>query len=314
MRTILIPEKGRAVFKDNDRPVCSDTGVIIQTLYSGLSNGTERNFLLGANYGAGFPRYPGYQILGRIVERGAAVTAWNLDDLVFCANVGPGHWEYVTAEADSLLVKLHEDDDLEAMALLAIATVAYRNTVRLNLKVGERALIIGGGVIGQIAAQTAKLSGVETTLVAGEPDKLDAARACGVDHVMNRHDADHLDQLEAAKPWDAILETSGADILDTLIGRTWDEGLFADEGRLALVAGRDTISYNSNAAQGSALAIYQSAHFNLAQLRKVTELVRTGVLHIRPLIKDVVPIEEALDIYTQLYEKPSSLFGTVFKW
>lgn len=313
MKTILIPEKGRAVFDDMPKPNCSETGILIKTLYSGLSNGTERNFLVGGNYGKGFPRHPGYQILGEIVECGTRVSKFKVGDIVFCANTGYGHWEYLPAEEDSLLVKMKPDDDLAAMSLLAIASVAYRNAMRLQIEKGDKVLVFGGAVIGQIAGQVAQNCGAKVTLVAGSPDKLKAAVSSGF-RILDRNSADFNQQLEAGKPWDAAMETSGADVLDTIIGVGWGNGLLAYEGRLALVAGRDKVTYDSNAAQGSALLTFQSAHFKQHHLDTVTEEVRKGSLKLRSLITREVSIDKAPTIYEQLYKAPSSLFGTVFKW
>lgn len=314
MRAIYIPEKGKTIFDDREKPVCTDTGIIIKTMYSGLSNGTERNVLMGGNYGGGFPRYPGYQIIGEVVECGAKVSKFSLGDIVYCANTGFGHGEFVPAEQGSLLIKLKENDDLEVMSLLAIASVAYRNTMRLNVKHDERVIVYGGAVIGQVAAQVAQNCGAKVTLIAGDPDKLAGARDCGIYAVWNRHEKDFEEKLQSGKPWDCCLETSGADVLETIIGTSWGGGLLAYEGRLALVAGRDTISYSSNAAQSKALLLFQSAHFKQPHLEKVAAQVRSGKIKIKPLIKDTVPIDDAIAIYDRLRDDRSSLFGTVFKW
>mgnify|MGYP001083853126 CR=1 FL=1 len=314
MRTICYPEKGKVAFEEKAKPVCHSTGVLIKTHYSGLSNGTERNVMMGGNYGGGYPCCPGYQVLGEVVERGREVTHFEVGDLVYCANCGFGHWEYLPAEANSLLVKLEASDDLEVMSLLAIVCVAYRNTIRLKIEPGERALVFGGGVIGQVAAQVAKLNGAEVTLVAGEKDKLEAARALGIDHVLDRHAADFEVRLREMAPWNTVLETSGADVLDLIIGVDWSGGLVANEGRIALVAGRGQITYSSNAAQGRALTLVQSAHFRQEHLDAVVRLVRNGEIRLRPLLREVVEIEDAIAVYERLRDDPSHLLGTVFKW
>lgn len=313
MKAIQIPRPGEVALIDQPRPACPIDGVLIQTLYSGLSNGTERNILTGGNYGGGYPRSCGYQIVGTIVETGPESAGFAVGDTVFCGNTSCGHWEFIPAKASSLLVKLNADDDLAAMSLLAIATVAYRNVKRLALQPGERVLVIGGGVIGQVAGQVAQRAGAEVTLVAGEAAKLDAGRQTGFS-VLDRHDAGYAAALQTKKPWHAVVETSGADILDTVIGVGWGGGLLAYGGRLALVAGRGRISYDSNAAQSRALLMFQSAHFFLEDLQAVAGLVRAGEIHLRPLITQEVSIDEAVALYRTLRDRPGDLFGAVFEW
>ena len=43
-------------------------------------------------------------------------------------------------------------------------------------------------------------------------------------------------------------------------------------------------------------------------------MIRSRVLQIGPLIRDVVPIAEAVSIYDRLMNQPGSLPGTVFDW
>lgn len=316
MKVICIPEPGRAILSDGKAPeTCGPSELIIRTLCSGLSNGTERNILMGGNYGGGYPRFPGYQIVGRVETIGERVRSFRLNDLVYCANVGPsfGHKEYIVAHEDSLLIRLEPDDDLTAMSLVAVASVAYRNTLRLRIQKNERVLVFGGGIIGQVSAQVARNCGAEVTLVAGARDKIQAARDCGIG-VINRREPDYIEQLNFAKPWNACLETTGADVLDLIIGRGWEGGLLGYEGRIALVSGRHTVSYDSNAAQSKALMLLQSAHFFQEHLDEVTRQVRSGAISLRPLIKDIVPIADAPRIYDCLRDTPDSLFGVVFNW
>ena len=49
-------------------PVCGPGQVLCETLYSGLTNGTERNVLMGGNYGGRWPYRMGYQNVGRVIE------------------------------------------------------------------------------------------------------------------------------------------------------------------------------------------------------------------------------------------------------
>ena len=58
-----------------------------QTLYSGITNGTERNQLVGGNYATPEDKLPviqgNYQNVGRVVQIGPEVVDLNVGDLVF---------------------------------------------------------------------------------------------------------------------------------------------------------------------------------------------------------------------------------------
>ena len=75
MKGIMFTAKGRTEIIDEEMPVCADNTVLLRTLYSGLSNGTERSFLVGGSYGSGkWPQRIGYQHVAEVVECGSNVS------------------------------------------------------------------------------------------------------------------------------------------------------------------------------------------------------------------------------------------------
>ena len=62
--------------------------VRIRTRYSGITNGTEHNDLVGGNYAHPDDKLPagwGYQIVGNVIELGADVTQLAIGDLVYAS-------------------------------------------------------------------------------------------------------------------------------------------------------------------------------------------------------------------------------------
>ncbi|MGY8826071.1 MAG: hypothetical protein ACKVJG_19395 [Candidatus Latescibacterota bacterium] len=72
------------------------------------------------------------------------------------------------------------------------------------------------------------------------------------------------------------------------------------DARLVLVAGRERVGFNFNAASGRRLATYSTAHFEQSDLEQVLRLAQKGVIHLRELVRDVVPIGEAVSVYDTL--------------
>jgi threonine dehydrogenase-like Zn-dependent dehydrogenase len=120
--------------------------------------------------------------------------------------------------------------------------------------------------------------------------------------------------LSSLAPFSVVLEASGANVLDEIIGATWGAGLIAPRARVLIIAGRDQVTYNFNAAQGHEVAVLHAGHFDQSDLEQVTRHAAAGRLKIRPLIQDVVPISEAPRIYETLRDRPNDLLGTVFIW
>ena|SRR5437867_1815734 len=82
MRGIIFPEKGRAAFREEPTPGCSPGTLLCQSLYTGLTNGTERNVLVGGNYGGSWPARCGYQNVGRVLAVGAGVEGYQPGEII----------------------------------------------------------------------------------------------------------------------------------------------------------------------------------------------------------------------------------------
>jgi 2-desacetyl-2-hydroxyethyl bacteriochlorophyllide A dehydrogenase len=314
MKGIWFVEKGQAAFVDEDRPVCRSNTVLLKTLYSGLSNGTERNKLMGGNYNkGGWPDRIGYQHVSEVIECGAEITKFRVGDVVFTGTY-PGHVPYHVATESDLIIRLPEGMDLQAAALMGVASVSMHDARIANVRVEDKVLVMGGGLIGLFAMQAALVMGAEVTLVDRNPDRLDLARSMGADFVCDNTDERAWKLLADMPPFSVCLECSGADVLDNVIGTRGNKGVLERHARLVLVAGRFETAFNFNAASGRRLVTYSTSHFEQVDLEQVLRLGLKGRLHLKALVRDVVPITEAISVYDTLRDEKQKLLGTVFDW
>ena len=313
MRTITFVEKGRAAFVEEPKPLCVADGLLLRTLYSGVTNGTERNVLLGGNYGGSWPSRCGYQLVSRVIEVGERAADFAVGDIVYTGTF-PGHVEYHTARPADLMVKLPEGCDLQAAALLGVASVPMHDIRRAGVAVDDRVLVVGAGLVGQLAAQAARVVGAEVTICDVDAARLGLAAELGADHCVDVSSEAGKQELRALGPFTVVVECSGADVLGLVIGGAGGAGLIGHRARVLVIAGRHEVTYNFNAAQGAEVAVLHAGHFDQSDLQQVLRHVLKGTIRIRPLIKDVVPIAEALPIYDTLRDNPNELLGTVFVW
>lgn len=312
MQGIMFIEKGQAAFVEEPVPACAPDTVLLQTLYSGLTNGTERNVLMGGNYGGSWPSRCAYQLVSRVIEVGAEITRFAVGDVVFTGTF-PGHVPFHLAKECDLIIKLPEGFDPQAAALLGVASVPMHDIRRAQTTVDDNVLVCGAGLIGQFTAQAARALGAKVTIVDLDDDRLALAKSLGADHALNLGTTEEKARLEALKRFSVVVEASGADVLTDIIGR-WNNGLIAFRGRLLLIAGRFDVTYRFNSGQGAELAILHAGHFDQIDLEHVVRLAAKGTIQIRPLIKDMVPIADAIRIYDILRDTPNALLGTVFAW
>ena len=290
-----------------------------RTLYSGVTNGTERNNMLGGNYSRPdyeLPSNEGYQSVGEVVALGPDVSDLSLGDLVFIgAHTGTqrspaGHVEFVTIAEDDLVLKLPSDIDPVQAALFGMGGVAMRSCRNADLRMGDRLLIVGGaGCIGQMAAQIATVMGARVTIgdVAGR--RLELARAIGAAEEVVDVSGDGWDRHIGEGAFDAVIDFAGVHGMeDKLIMSV------RQQGQVILVAGRWEVNYNFRTGQGQEITIKQNSHFDRDDLQNLCRLVGRGLIQIAPLIQDVLPAAEAPRIYATLRDDSSQLMGTVFEW
>jgi 2-desacetyl-2-hydroxyethyl bacteriochlorophyllide A dehydrogenase len=316
MRGVYFPEKGRAAFRQEPAPTCQPGTVLCQTLYTGLTNGTERNVLMGGNYGGSWPARCGYQNVGWVLAVGEGVQGYQPGEIIFSGDFCQ-HTQFFAAPAtaDRLIVKIPSAVDLRHAALFGVASVALHDVRRAEVRLGERVLVVGAGPVGQFTAQNARAAGAVVTVCDRDENRLEIARQLGARAVINTgDDAGWALLREHHAPFDAVFEDSGAPVLDQIIGGSGLPALVRRRGRVVMIAGRGRVDYSFNAGQAAELAILHAGHFERADLEELARLVAEGTVKVGPILREVVPIADAMGIYERLRDNASSLMGTAFEW
>ena len=316
MRTLSIqglPDRRRQKVLVHDWPEPeSPTGneVKTETIYSGITNGTERNQLIGGNYAPKDEQLPtggnGYQNVGRVIEVGPDVSELQVGDVLY---MSAHHAEYVVMPEDGLLIKLPDSIDRKEAALFGMTSVAMRTCRNAELQMGERVLIVGAGIIGQVAAQIATGVGARVALCDINTNRLEIAEQIGAAETVLNVAGDGWEKEIADGMFDAVIDFAGVpDMEDQLISAV------RQRGRVVFIAGRDKVTYTFNLGQGREIQLKQNSHFDRDDLQNLCRLVDRGLVKIAPLIRDVVPVSEAKRIYDTLRDTPDELLGTVFVW
>ncbi len=309
----LLPDKRRhkVLVPDwPDPPEPTGNEVKTKTIFTGITNGTERNQLIGGNYAPEDDQLPttgfGYQNVGRVVEVGPDVRELKEGDVLFLSAV---HAEFVVMPEDDLLIKLPDSVDRKEAALLGMASVAMRTCRNAELRVGERVLIVGAGIIGQVAAQLATCMGALVTLCDIDAGRLELARQIGAAEEVLNVSGDRWGVEIDDGSFDAVIDFAGVPGMeDRLILAT------RSRGRVLFIAGRDKVAYTFNLGQGREIQLKQNSHFDRHDLVNTCRLVDRGSVKLAPLIRDVVPVSQARKIYDRLRDAPDELLGTVFEW
>jgi threonine dehydrogenase-like Zn-dependent dehydrogenase len=289
----------------------SPTGSQVRTrvLFSGVTNGTERNDLIGGNYARSTDALPGgcgYQNVAEVIEVGPDVEDLAVGDLLYMSQ---DHLEFCLENEDGLHIKLPDDVEPEHAALFGVGGVAMRCCRNADLRMGDQFLVVGAGIVGQLAAQIANAMGARVTLCDVDERRLTVAREIGAaEEVVDVAGEQWAGQIPDAG-FRAVLDVAGVSGMEDDLIRAAEHG-----GSVLFIAGRHKVEYTFNLAQGREITIKQNSHFDRSDLDNLCRLVRKRQVKFGPIIQDVVPISEAARVYDTLRDEPALLLGTVFDW
>lgn len=189
-RRVLFTARGEVSVEAFDIATPDSDRILVETLYTAISPGTERAFLLAEpntiTQKSGFPFGPGYSNVGRVVAIGNAVRKFRPGDLVATRQAHVSHFllpettgpgeppEKYRGQFRSPIVPtepavgLHyiwplsphlDEQTLKASTPFGIVSVGVTGARYARIDLGESVLVIGLGPVGLYAAQSAKLAG-----------------------------------------------------------------------------------------------------------------------------------------------------------
>lgn len=325
MRTsgIEYAAKGEMTFCDIGKPQDpKDTEVLIRTLFSGITNGTERHALMAEHLWGQFPSRHGYQHVGVIEKAGKEVKNFSEGDWVFFGHyVGHRAWNVVDvagplalATENHLTVPLpahSTPEGYQPYALLGVAGVSMRGAKRFRVSPGQEVWVVGLGLIGQFAAQAARALGGHVTVSDINPERLELAKRVGAHRALSASDPDYDAQVKAGGPYDVIIDCAGH---PPFVRDLFEKYLVKHSVVVGLLAVRTDTVFKWSMLHMSEGSIEVSCHFSVADLRGLLRYIQDGVIRIDPLISHRVSIDQAPEIYATLRDRPADLLGVVFDW
>lgn len=212
----IVAEDGNPTLIHLDPPVCGPGRLLVQTMVSTVSAGTELSVLhRSAQPDAPDVEYPGeppysrpairqwmrnspeptpslpgkfslgYSLVGRVIEVGSDVPDIAEGDLVACAGSQNAHHADIVAVSRSLTSPLPNGLDPYAAAFVAPGGVAVEAVRRTDCRLGESVVIFGLGLLGLIGAQVARTAGLTVIGFEPSPERREAARRMGIEHVID---------------------------------------------------------------------------------------------------------------------------------
>jgi threonine dehydrogenase-like Zn-dependent dehydrogenase len=317
--------------------------VRLQTLYSGISAGTEltayrdsnpylfkrwdgdRRLFLDGEVGL---RHPiegwGYEEVGEVTEVGSEVSEVGPGEIVW------GTWGHksttVVQEDWAARRRLPSHVDPMVGIFSRIGAIALNAVLDADIHVGEYVAVFGQGVPGLIAAQLARLDGGTVIAVDGIARRLDLAKQLGAAHAIDftkQRPAEKIKALTENRGADVCIEISGSyralheAIRSTAYNsKVVSSGFFQGEG-IGLSLGEEFHHNRINvvSSQISGISLALDHRWTVERLeRTVMSLAAEERIRLRPLVTHVFGFGEAEKAFRLLDEDPGEAVQVVLEF
>ncbi|MBP6532498.1 MAG: bi-domain-containing oxidoreductase [Bacteroidia bacterium] len=278
----------------------------------------------------------GYCCAGEVIAVASDVKDFRIGDFVACGGNTAVHAEVVAVPVN-LCVKISNDVNIRDAAFATLGAIAMQGIRQADLRLGENAVVIGLGLIGQLTIQMLNAAGIRTIGIDIDERMVQLASANGCELSINRRsetlENDVLD-FTAGHGTDAVIITAGTDSTDPvdLAG-----ALSRKKGKVVIVGAVPTgfkranyfrkeleLKMSSSYGPGRYDREYEEegidypyAYVRWTENRNMeafVELLRKGKLNIAGLITHEYPFSKAEDAYKVIVEKTEPFTGMVLKY
>ncbi len=304
--------------------------LVVETRYSGISIGTERNLLAGRVDWGPFPICPGYQAVGEITHVGEDVTEFAVGQLVYYRanaamerpngeSISPTSGTHcsraVLRPAAHGVARLPDGVPPHVGSLFVMPAVGLNGVDSANVRMGETVIVHGTGLIGLGVIAAATHLGADVIAVDLQEDRLAVAETLGARHTINAAETDvrtAVHELTGAGA-DVLFEATGIPAcIDIALELCRTGGRFVFQGDY----GRQPISFEFGTPHERQLTAYFPCNDGLEPGRRgVLHTIARGFLPWEETITDIVPAAAAPTFYDRLIrDEAPDVLGAVIEW
>jgi len=264
----------------------------------------------------------GYSAAGVVVAVGSDIKDLVIGDRVACAGAQYAyHAEYIRV-VRNLCVPLPEGLDFDAASTVTLGAIALQGVRRAQPTLGETFVVVGLGILGQLAAQMLRANGCRVIGMDPDQGRIDKALSMGMKYGLHPDnvDADTVARMTDGAGADGVI-IAAATMSDTVVSNAFN--MCRKKGRVVLVGdvglnlNRDDfytkeIDFLISTSYGPGRydqryeeqgLDYPISYVRWTENRNMAEYLRLivgGQVQINPLVAARYPIEEATDAYAAI--------------
>lgn len=337
MKQAVVIKPGQMVFRDVPVPDISSNQIEIKLKAIGVC-GSDIHVWHGKHPYVTYPVIQGHEISAVVTKIGTDVSNVSVGDAVtiqpqvVCGTCYPcthGLYndceqlkvmgfqttgmasEYFVTEADKAL-RLPAEMNFEHGAMIEPLAVAVHAVRRYGSVLNKRILVIGGGTIGNLVAQTAKAMGAEAVLVSEISSyRLIAAAKCGI----------WTSNPKEKSIRESVYECFGSDGADCIFECTGNPACIADSIELArkgsdiIVVGvvPDSVAVNMGFVQDHELRISGTAMYRSEDYIEAIRLAKERFIEFETLITHRVPFSKYESAYQIIEDQKDRVMKVIIE-
>ena len=275
----------------------------------------------------------GYSSAGVVIDVAEDVTGFSVGDRVACAGSGFASHADVVSIPENLCVKIPSGVDFEHAAFVALGGIALESVRLAEVSLGERVVVIGLGLLGQLTVQLAKAAGCHVFGVDVIPTKVQMARKHGAagGAVIGQSDVQKAAREFAPRGADAVIimaATPSNDPLELAAAVARERAPIVAGGLVGLHIPRETFFEKElrlivsrawgpgvfDASYTERGIDYPFAYARWTAKRNLEEFLAQRAVTVDHLITHRVPIEQAVETYDLILKGQEPYIGILITY
>lgn len=337
MKCVSISGEKKLVLKEMDEPVSRDGSVVIEVKSCGICGSDIHNWVSGNPVGL----VMGHEFAGVVVDpgsrkdlkKGDRVTGLPISPCLECEACATGDYQYCpetwskavglaltnpggyaeyTSCRPDMVRKIPGNVSYDAACMVEPTAVSLHAINLADIKIGDKVLIIGAGIIGLMAAEFAKMNGASYVAML-ETNKKRGKKAVNygkVDEYFDATDANTISNLVTKiGGFDKVIECCG-------VSAAVSEALMCVKpgGTIILVGvSIDAVSIPSALAVMREIKMQGAIAYRPKEFDECLQLIASKKINVTKYIDDYIKLDEAQEAFERLTNGKDSAVKIIFK-